>query len=220
MADFAVISEAILCRSVPRSTGFPAATPYLGCSGRWIRVCLRRRAVSVRFGPGDGAGGGRQVALDGKVLLRASQLSPPHLADRVSEVPQIVFQTRRPLRIRWIRSWPLPIAAEKLHDLDPSQRIRGASDAVANEAIKTGAEISDRNRLAQWQARLMKYFLRGKSLEFGPRSAPSANPNFTGPPTSGCALYQCGRSDGGNGRRLRPEATLRSRRRGGRERPE
>ena len=109
---------------------------------------------------------------------------------------------------------------EKLHDLDPSQRIRGASDAVASEATETGAEISDRNRLAQWQARLMKYSLRGKALEFGPRRAPSANPHFTVRPTSGCAPYRCGRSGGGSGRRLRPEATRRNRRRGGQERPE
>ena len=85
-------------------------------------------AVAVRLGPVEGARGGRQVALDGKVLLRtsprASKLSPPRLADRVSEVPQIVFETRRPLRIRWIRSFLLPIAAAKLHDLYLSLRLR------------------------------------------------------------------------------------------------
>ena len=48
----------------------------------------------------------------------------------------------------------------------------------------------------------------------------SANPNFTVPPTSGCAPCQCGRSGGGSGLLLRSEATRRNRRRGGLERPE
>ena len=73
-------------------------------------------AVAVRFGLGEGAGGGRQIAVDDKALLRAfpraSEISPPHLADRISEVLQIVLETRRPLRIRWIRNQPLPIEAQ------------------------------------------------------------------------------------------------------------
>ena len=33
---------------------------------------------------------------------------------------------------------PLPIAAEKFHDRDPSQRIRECPDVVVNDAIEIG----------------------------------------------------------------------------------